>query len=145
MVSDRGGVATTPASKLGLAPQWIVQEFGYDDDVDFPLREAIAELTGTELVDEDFDDVCDAVIAWWRADDGDTTDLTELMVDTLTVLDDSGLVWLFTPKAGRQGHVRQDVITEAAQTAGLHATTSFAIAPDWTATKLATARSRAGR
>lgn len=144
-MTGQGGASDSPAAKLGLEAQWIVQEFGYDDDVDFGLREDIEALTGNALVDEDYDDVCDAVIAWWRSDEGDTTDLTDLLVDTLTVLEDEGLVWLLTPKAGRDGHVRQDVIMEAAQTAGLHATKSLPVATDWTATRLATPRSRAAR
>lgn len=119
--------------RFGLEPEWVVQEFGYDDDVDFDLRDALEDITGTQLVDEYYDDVCDAAIVWWREGDDD---LTDVLVDSLTVLEDGAAVWLLTPKAGRDGHVRHNEITEAATTAGLNATSSSPIAEDWTATKL---------
>jgi hypothetical protein len=111
----------------------VVQEFGYDDDVDESLRSGLEELTGTALVDEDYDDVVDGVVIWHRDDDGD---LTDTLVDALTVLDDGGLIWVFTPKPGRDGHVGHDDIQEAATTAGLHATSTFSIAGDWSATRM---------
>jgi 16S rRNA G1207 methylase RsmC len=112
----------------------VVQEFGWDDDVDDDLRALIEETTGNDLVDEDYDDVADAVLVWWRADDGD---LADQLVDALTVLDDGGAIWVFTRKAGRRGHVGHDEIEEAATTAGLHAMSTFAVADDWSATRLA--------
>jgi len=116
----------------------VVQELGWDDDTDDALRSAIEAATGTELVDEDYDDVADAALVWWRADDGDVTDLTDQLVDAQTVLDDGARVWLLTPKPGRAGHVVPSDIAEAATTAGLHATSSLSVAPDWAATKLDT-------
>jgi hypothetical protein len=121
------------ASRLGFTSGQVVQEFGWSDDVDDDLRAAIEATTGTELVDEDYDDVTDGVVLWWRDGDGD---LADALVDVLTVLDDAGLVWVFTLKAGRAGHVGHNEIEEAATTAGLHATSTFAIAPDWSATRL---------
>ncbi len=121
------------ASRLGFSSGQVVQEFGWSDDVDDDLRAAIEEMTGTELVDEDYDDVTDGVVLWWRDDDGD---LTDALVDVQTVLDDAGPVWVLTPKAGRAGHVGHNEIEEAATTAGLHATSTFSIAPDWSATRL---------
>ena len=129
------GKQTDPqAARLGFTPGQVVQEFGWDDDVDEALRASIEEITGVELADEDYDDVTDAVVVWWRKDDGD---LADMLVDALTVLDDGGAVWVFTPKAGRSGHVGHDEIQEAATTAGLHAMTTFAVAEDWSATRLA--------
>jgi hypothetical protein len=122
------------ADRLGLTPGQVVQEFGWDSDADDVLRAAIEQITGRELVDEDYDDVTDAVLVWWRADEGD---LADLLVDALTVLDDGGAIWVFTPKAGRDGHVAHDEIEEAATTAGLHAMSTFAVAGDWSATRLA--------
>ena len=121
------------ANRLGFAPGLVVQEFGWAEDVDDDLRDAIEEITGTDLVDEEYDDVTDGVILWWREDDGD---LTDTLVDVQTVLDDGGVIWLFTRKPGRDGHVGHSDIQEAATTAGLHATTTFSIASDWSATKL---------
>ena len=116
----------------------VIQEFGWDDDTDEELRAAIQSSTGTELVDEYHDDVADAAIVWWRSDDGDVTDLTDQLVDAQTVLDDSAHVWLLTPKPGRPGHVAPSDIAEAASTAGMHATSSLSVAPDWSVTKLDT-------
>jgi hypothetical protein len=121
--------------RLGFGNGQVVQEFGWADDADDDLRAEIEELIGTELVDEDYDDVTDGVVVWFREDDGD---LADVLMDVQTVLEDGGLIWVFTPKPGRGGHVEHNDIQEAATTAGLHATSTFAIAPDWTATKLGT-------
>lgn len=123
------------AARLGLAAGQVVQEFGYGDDIDADLRSAIEGAIGSELVDEDYDDVTDGVILWWRDGDGD---LTDALVDVRTTLDDGGLIWLFTLKAGRSGHVDHGEIEEAATTAGLHATSTLSIAADWSATRLGT-------
>ena len=119
--------------RLELQPGLVVQEFGYDDDVDDDLRLAIESVIDDELVDEYYDDVCDVVIVWWRSDDND---LIDLLVDVQAVLDEGGPIWLFTPKAGLPGAAHRGEIEEAAATAGLHPTTSFLIAPDWSALKL---------
>ena len=58
----------------------MVQEIGYDDDVDQELREGIERSSGEELVDEDYDDVADAIVLWFRDDDGD---LTDALVDAI--------------------------------------------------------------
>jgi hypothetical protein len=126
------------AGKLGFQQGQIVQELGYDEDCDEALRSAIASLTGSELVDEDFDDVVDAVLLWWRDDDGDLVDAT---VDALISLGDGGVVWLLTPKAGRPGHVEPGEIGDAAPTAGLHQTSSISAALDWSGTRLVTRKS----
>ncbi|CAM5780436.1 DUF3052 domain-containing protein [Cellulomonas persica] len=123
------------AARLGFSSGQVIQEIGYDDDADEALREALEAVTGTELVDEDYDDVTDGAIIWFREDDGD---LTDFLVDAMTVLDDNGPIWVFSPKAGRPGHVSHSDIEEAATTSGLHAMSTFAIAPDWSATKLGT-------
>ena len=123
------------AGRLGLRAGQVVQEFGYDDDVDQDFRESIEEITGNELVYDDVDDVVDVAIQWWRDGDGD---LVDALVDVLTNLGEGGLIWLLTPKAGRAGHVAPAEIEDGAPTAGLHATTTLSACPDWTATRLAT-------
>ncbi|MBK6872279.1 MAG: DUF3052 domain-containing protein [Kineosporiaceae bacterium] len=126
------------AGKLGFKPGQMVQEFGYDGDVDLDLRTQIEDVTGHELVDEDNQDVVvDAVIFWWREEDGD---LVDALMDSLTNLAEGGVIWLFTPKAGRDGHVEPSEIEEAAPTAGLHATSTVSACADWTGTRLATPR-----
>jgi hypothetical protein len=121
------------ASRLGFTKGQVVQELGWDEDSDDELRAAIEDLTGNELVDEDYDDVVDAVLLWWRDDDGD---LVDALVDSLTSLGDGGVVWLLTPKAGRDGHVEPSDIGDAAPTAGLNQTSSISAAPDWSGTRL---------
>src|SRR5699024_8055134 len=49
----------------------IVQEFGYDDDVDHDLRDAIEDLLGEDLEDGDSQEIVDDVIMWCREGDGD--------------------------------------------------------------------------
>jgi len=126
------------AARLGLRAGQIVQELGYDDDVDAELRDSIESLTGNELADEDFEDVVDAVLLWWRDDDGD---LVDALVDALVSLGEGGVVWLLTPKAGRDGHVEPGDIGDAAPTAGLHQTSSISAAKDWSGTRLVPRRS----
>ncbi|MHB2022918.1 MAG: DUF3052 domain-containing protein [Mycobacteriales bacterium] len=131
------------ADKLGVQPGWVVQEIGYDDDVDEDLRRAVIEKAGSPLVGLDYDDVVDAVLLWWRADDGD---LVDALVDALAPLTESGVIWLFTPKAGRPGHVEPSDVTEAAPTAGLTQTTSVSAGRDWSGARLVSPRSsRSGR
>lgn len=129
------------AGRLGLSSGQIVQEIGYDDDCDDALRDSVAAVTGSELVDEEYDDVVDAVLLWWRDGDGD---LVDALVDALTTLDDGGMIWLLTPKAGRDGHVEPSDIGEAAPTAGLAQTSTVSAAPDWSGTRLVTPKSARG-
>src|SRR5450756_636144 len=117
-----------PAAKLGFAAGQVVQEFGYDQDVDDDFRLAIEELCGSELEDEDYADVADAVVLWWREDDGD---LIDALVDALTNLAERGFIVLLTPKSGRVGQVDPSDIQEAAVTTGLHTSGSTNAARDW--------------
>ena len=119
--------------KLGIAPGSVVQEIGWDDDCDEDLRRLIASRSGTELVDEDYDDVVDTVLLWWRDGDGD---LVDALVDALAPLADNGVIWLLTPKAGRQDHVEPSDISEAAPTAGLQQTSSISAGRDWNGARL---------
>src|SRR6266851_5540297 len=105
------GDAPGLAGRLGIKPGQVVQEIGYDDDCDEQLRDEIDGLENVELVDEDYDDVVDVVLLWWRDGDGD---LVDALVDALTPLADGGYIWLLTPKAGREGHVEPSDIGEAA-------------------------------
>src|SRR3569623_3340873 len=113
----------------------VVQERGSDEDTDDELRDAIADRAGSEMVDEDADDVVDVVLLWWREDDGD---LVDARGDALHPLADTGVSWLLTPKSGRDGHVPPADITEAAPTAGLSQTSSISAARDWAGARLVT-------
>ncbi|WP_424213929.1 DUF3052 domain-containing protein [Streptomyces sp. BI20] len=126
---------TNLVARLGFQSGQVVQEIGYDDDVDQDFREAIEEHIGTDLVDEDYDDVADAVVLWFRDDDGD---LTDALVDALELVEDNALVLLLTPKTGRPGYVEASDISEAAQTAGLSQTKSVSIGKEWAASRLVT-------
>jgi hypothetical protein len=135
-VSATAGQAQTErslAERLGFKPGQVVQELGWDEDVSEELRVSIETVTGTELADEDFEEVVDVVLLWWREDDGD---LVDGLVDALTSLTGGGHIWLLTPKAGRDGHVEPSEIGEAAPTAGLSQTSSVSAAKDWSGTRL---------
>jgi hypothetical protein len=119
----------------------VVMEMGYDEDVDFTLRDALIERCG-DLVDEDTDEVVDTVLLWYRDGDGD---LVDLLVDALGPLADNGVVWVLTPKAGRDGHVEPSEITEAAPTAGLQQTTTVNAAKDWSGARLVAPRVGRGK
>ena len=121
------------AERLGIQPGMLVQQLGHDGDCDEDLLSSIIERTGNELVPEDSDDIVDVVLLWWRDGDGD---LVDALVDALTSLAAGGVVWLLTPKAGRDGHVEPSDISEAAPTAGLSQTSSVSASPGWSGTRL---------
>ncbi|MFZ0325068.1 MAG: DUF3052 domain-containing protein [Actinomycetes bacterium] len=121
------------AEKLGFASDEVVLELGYDDDCDEGLRAAIEVVIGSSMLDEDNDEIVDTVVLWWREDDGD---LVDALVDALSSLGSGGVIWLLTPKAGRDGHIEPSDIGEAAPTAGLSATKSTSAAADWSGTRL---------
>lgn len=121
------------AARLGIKPGDLILESGLGSDTDDALRKEIFAAAGSEPVGDGAQEVVDVVLLWWREDDGD---LIDAMVDSLTFLDVHGVVWLFTPKVGRAGHVEPSDIQESAQTAGLAQTSTFAACADWSATKL---------
>jgi len=123
------------AGRLGFVPDTVIQELGWDDDVDADLRASIEARTGNPLVDGEATDVVDGVILWWRDGDGD---LADALMDALADLAEGGSIWLLTPKVGRDGYVSGADIVEAAPVAGLSTTTTSAATADWAATKLST-------
>jgi DUF3052 family protein len=127
------------AERLGIKPGHVVQEIGYDDDVDEQLRECVEGLENVEFVDEDYDDVVDGVLLWWRDGDGD---LVDSLVDAKTPLADGGYVVLLTPKTGRSGYVEPSEIGEAAPTAGLSQTSTISAGRNWSGTRLVAPKAR---
>jgi len=128
------------ADRLGFRAGQVVQEIGWDSDVDEDLRRQVEQILGADLVDEEYDEVVDAVLLWWRDGDGD---LTDALVDAIALLADHGTIWVLTPKQGRPGHVDAEDIAEAAPIAGLQHTTAVNAATAWQGTRLVAPR--AGR
>ena len=124
--------------RLGLKPGNVVQELGWDSDVDDSVREQIENFIDADLVDGEYGDVVDAVLLWWRDGDGD---LVDALVDSLTDLVGGGAIWLLTPKVGRPGAVDAADDAEAGPIAGLATTTTVTLA-SWSATKLVAPKSR---
>ena len=122
------------AERLGIQSDMVVQELGWDNDVDDDVRAAIEEVIGAELLDEDSDDIVDVVLLWWRDEDGD---LVDTLVDARAPLADNGVIWVLTPKTGRGGHVEPSDIAEAAPIVGLAQTSNISVSDDWSATRLA--------
>ncbi|MGE5720514.1 MAG: DUF3052 domain-containing protein [Nocardioidaceae bacterium] len=128
------GTATqTGGSRLGFKPGMVIQELGWDEDVDDELRIQLEDAVDGDLVDGEYGNVVDAVILWWRDDDGD---LTDALVDAPTDLVGGGVIWLLTPKVGRPNVVDPADIAEAAQLAGLATTSTAGVSKDWSATRL---------
>jgi len=125
--------ASDIAGKLGVEPGMVVQELGYDEDVDEAVRDAVEERAGDELLDEDSDDVVDLVLLWWREGDGD---LVDALVDAGGPLAESGVIWVLTPKTGKPGHVEPSEIAEAAPTAGLSQTSNVSVSEQWAGARL---------
>jgi len=118
---------------MGLQPGELVLELGGGSDIDQSLRAKITGITGTQLIENQTEEVVDAVIIWWREGDGE---LEDELVDALTYLSEAGSIWVLTPKAGRDGHVEPSDIQDAAPNVGLSQTSTIAVASDWTATRL---------
>ena len=127
------GSPSGPAQRLGFKPGMVIQELGWDNDTDDDLRVAIENTIDADLVDSDYGNVVDAVLLWWRDEDGD---LVDGLVDSLTDLVGGGAIWLLTPKVGRPSAVDPADIAEAAPIAGLSQTTTAAVSKDWSATRL---------
>ncbi|WP_244246990.1 DUF3052 domain-containing protein [Nocardioides euryhalodurans] len=129
-----------PAARLGLSKGMVVQELGWDADTDDELRVAIEDAIDADMVDGDYGNVVDAVVLWWREEDGD---LVDGLVDSLTDLVGGGVIWLLTPKVGRPNSVDASDIAEAAPVAGLAHTTTVSVSKDWSATRLVAPRTPA--
>ncbi|WP_246039814.1 DUF3052 family protein [Glycomyces buryatensis] len=122
--------------RLGLDGVEAVMELGFDTDVDATLRSAVVEAVG-ELLDEDSDEIVDAVLLWCRDEDGD---LVDLLLDARDPLADGGTVWLLSPKAGRAGHINPATVQESADLAGLKSTKTLNVSPDWLASRMVVAK-----
>lgn len=130
------GAATEYAAliaKLNIVNEMAIQELGYDDDCDGDLVDAIAAAAGTQVLGDDTDEVVDLVVLWWRDEDGD---LVDGLVDALSPLADNGVVFLLTPKPGRDGHLEPSDIEDAARTAGLQPTSTMSASRNWQGTRL---------
>ena len=133
MVAPGDADLNSVAERLGIKPDMVVQELGWDEDVDEDVRAAIEEYIGGELLDEDADEVIDVVLLWWRDGDGD---LGDALVDARAPLAENGVVWVLTPKTGQPGHVEPSEIAEAVPTVGMSQTSNLSIGARWTATRL---------
>jgi hypothetical protein len=127
------------ARSLGIDKDQVVQELGWDEDTDDDIRVAVEDACGSELLDEDADEVVDVVLLWWRNDDGD---LVDRLMDAITPLAEDGVIWVVTPKTGKPGHVQPAEIAESAPTAGLMQTSSANLG-DWIASRLVQPKSTA--
>ena len=139
MVAAGDADQSSVAERLGIKPEMVVQEIGWDEDVDDDVRAAIEEQIGGDILDEDADEVIDVVLLWWRDGDGD---LVDNLMDAITPLADDGVIWVVTPKTGKPGHVQPAEIAESAPTAGLMQTSSANLG-DWIASRLVQPKSKA--
>jgi hypothetical protein len=142
VAADDAGRTSDIAGKLGVEPGMVVQELGWDEDVDEAVRDAAEERAGDELLDEDAVEVVDLVLMWWREGDGD---LVDALVDAIGPLADNGVIWVLTPKTGRPGHVDPSEIAEAAPTAGLAQTSNITVSEGWTGSRLVSPKAAKSR
>lgn len=115
------------AELMDVTAGQIVQELGWDEDADSGISESLEDVIGTQLLDDETDEIVDIVLLWWRSDDGD---LVDGMVDATRNLGDAGRIWLLTPGTGTAGTVAPGEIAESAQVAGLVLTRSTRLG-DW--------------
>lgn len=133
------GTGHRGAAAMGFRRGQVVQELGWDGDVDADLRDAVMDTLDADLVFEPLEAV-DAVLLWWRDEDGD---LGDGLVDAMRDLSASGVIWLLTPKVGRPGYVEPADVAEAAVTAGLVLANPVSVSPQWQAQKVV--RPKSGR
>lgn len=133
VAAEDAGQKSDIAGKLGIEPGMVVQELGWDSDVDEAVRDAVEDRSGDELLDEDAQEVIDVVLLWFRDGDGD---LVDALVDARSPLADNGMIWVLTPKTGRPGHLEPSEIAEAAPTAGLAQTSNISVSEDWAGARL---------
>ncbi len=117
---------------MGLSKGMVVQELGWDADVDDDLRNDIMDAIDADLVEEALEAV-DMVLLWWREEDGDVTDG---LVDSMTDLSSAGVIWLLTPKVGRDGYIDPADLAEGTSTAGLTLSAPANLAKDWQGHKI---------
>ena len=120
-------------SRMGFEKGQLILEIGHGSDCDENLRQQIVQIIGEPFIQDDTNEVVDCVLIWFREDDGD---LTDELVDALAFLSETGTIWVLTPKVGRDGHVEASDIQDAVNIAGLSQTSTIAVAPNWTATKI---------
>ena len=117
----------------------MVQELGWDDDVDEDLRQEVMDIIDGDMIEDSIDAV-DIVWLWLRAEDGDVADG---LVDAMRDLSDDGFIVLVTPKVGRPGTIDPADLSDGVDTAGMVLTTSYDAGEDWQAHKVL--RPRGGR
>jgi hypothetical protein len=143
-VTTPASTGSSPATRLGIKPGLLVQSLADDNaEIDTDLLADAVAVSGDELVPDSSDDIVDVVLVWYSDDDGgDVTDaLVDALVDARRNLSDTGVVWLLTPKQGRDGHVEASDIQEAVPTAGLSVTSTVSAAPAWTGSRLVAPKS----
>lgn len=138
MVTANGAKGPEGVAQLGLKLGMVVQELGWDEDVDNDLRDDVMDAIDADLIEEAVEAV-DVVLLWLR----DDADVADSLVDALRDLSDSGYIWLLTPKIGRPGFVEQADVAEGVRTAGMTLTIAVDVSADWQAHKVV--RPKSGR
>ena len=123
-------------SEMGFKEEQVIPEFGWDEDVDENLRQAIMDQIDDDLADEDFTGMSDGALIWWRDDDGNADDLSDLLMDAMGNMDEGGRIWVLSPIASDPQAVDPRLIEEAAKTAGMNPTTSEVVSPQWAGTQI---------
>jgi len=121
----------TGFDRIGFEAGQIVQELGWDEDVDEELRQLLMDTVDGDLVEDSLDAV-DAVWLWLRSDDDEVADA---LVDAMRDLSDDGFIVLVTPKVGRPGAIDASDLNEGAETAGMTLTSTHNLDSDWQAHK----------
>lgn len=129
-------LASMSVQQLGYKPGNIVQEFGWDDDVDENFRADLMDFIDEDLADEDYSSLADGSIIWWRSDDGDADDLSDVLMDATSNLDEGGIIWVLTPSGTRPNHVESRLVEEGAHTAGMKTTSTKRVCPNWLGTRI---------
>lgn len=62
------------AELMDITAGQVIQELGWDEDADSGISEALEDVIGGQLLDDETDEMVDVVLLWWRSEDGDLVD-----------------------------------------------------------------------
>ena len=104
------GATPVPPSGWASSPAWSSRSSAGTTTPTTSCGSRSRTRIDADMVDGDYGNVVDAVLLWWRDEDGD---LVDGLVDSLTDLVGGGAIWLLTPKVGPPNAVDAADIAEA--------------------------------
>lgn len=119
-------------NKLGFKPGISVKEYMWGEDIEGDLRDAICKCIGSDLLDENSEDVADMSCVWWR-DGNDEEALSDCLLDISSFYEPGGKICVLTPKPGFEGAANAGFVAKVAVKEGLNASVPTSLNKEWNA------------